>query len=321
MKKSPLILTLLGTSLIWSSPQQAMEGHDHIVLDKRLDPSGKPQILVLTATGRANAEALQRSYDEQQAKERALLSHEGFGEDPELAEAIRLSLENQTLGLTNPTSAATSEDPGLAEAIRLSLKDQTPTLIIPSTLPTAKEEGDQHLNYMLSVSAREYEEHQQKIDKEKETLEKKRLNRRRNEVRKALEEETDLRLAQKHSIFSKIDELIEKKKHINEGFAFLLKDSQSLETTLKINQLEEEDLKNINDQIINLSDEISSFREIDNLIHEEIIRLIRGEDPSELPWMQNLINFPQTEAGENSLFPPIPSSALPHFTSGELTKK
>jgi hypothetical protein len=317
MKKSPLILTLLGTSLIWSSPQQAMEGHDHIILDKRLDPSGKPQILVLTATGRANAEALQRSYDEQQAKERALLSHEGFGEDPELAEAIRLSLENQTLGLTNPTSAATSEDPELAEAIRLSLKYQTPTLMAP----IVKEEGDHLLNYTLSASAREYEEHQQKIDKEKETLEKERLNRRRNEVRKVLEEETDLRLAQKHSIFSKIDELIEKKKHINEGFASLLKDSQSLETTLKINQLEEEDLKNINDQIINLSDEISSFREIDNLIHEEIIRLIRGEDPSELPWMQNLINFPQIEAGENSLFPPIPSSALPHFTSGELTKK
>ena len=294
MKKSPLILTLLGTSLIWSSPQKAMEGDNHIVLDKRLDASGKSQILVLTETGRANAEALQRSYDEQQEKERALSSHEGFGEDPELAEAIRLSL-----------------------------KDQTPTFMTHSTLPIVKEEGDHLLNYMLSVSAREYEEHQQKIDKEKETLEKERLNRRRNEVRKALDEETDLRLAQKHSIFSKIDELIEKKKHINEGFASLLKDSQSLETTLKINQLEEEDLKNINDQINNLSDEISSFREIDNFIHEEIIRLIRGEDPREFPWMQNLINFPvpQSEAGENSLFPPIPSSALPHFTSGGLTKK
>lgn len=323
MKKSPLILTILSTSLIWSSPQNAMEGRDHVVLDKRLDPTGKPQILVLTETGREKAMSLQRYYDEQREREHALPRHEASEDDPELAEAIRLSLENQTLCLTNPTSAAISKDPEFEEAMRLSLKDQTPMLITHSTLPIVKEEGDQLFNYMLSVSAREYERQQKKIVEEKEALEKKVAQNKRKKAMKALEEETAIRSAQKHSIISKIDELIEKKKHIAEEFAILVNDSQSLEATRKINQLEDEDIKNINDQISNLSNEISSFREIDNLIHEEIIYLIRGGDPRVLPWMQNLTNppIPQSEAEENLLFPPIPSSALPHFNSGGLTNK
>lgn len=324
MKKLPLILTILSTSLIWSSAQNAMEGRDHVVLDKRLDPTGKPQILVLTETGREKAMSLQRYYDEQREREHALPRHEASEDDPELAEAIRLSLENQTLGLTNPTSAAISKDPEFEEAMRLSLKDQTPVLITRSTLPIAKEEGDWLLNHVLSESAREYEEQQKKMAEEKEALEKERLNMRRDQVRKALKEEMELRSAQKKSIFSKMDQLKEQEWLIRNKFISLFSDSQLSTASLIENlQLQDKEIKEIEDQIRPLENEISLFEEIENLIHEEIIYLIRGGDPRVLPWMQNLTNppIPQSEAGENSSLPPIPSSALPHFNSGGLTNK
>lgn len=293
MKKSPLILTLLCTNLILIPSPNAME--DPIVLGSRIQ-DGRPQIRVLTETGRKKAEFLQESYDQQKERENAFLHpDERSEEDPELAEAIRLSQQ------TPPPMAQSS-----------------------SSISIAHEEDDPFLKLALSESAQEHEAQQKKISEEKGALERERLQKKRDEVTQALEEERSLRSAQKDSLFSRIRELREKEQHTRNELMPLLNDyEQPTESFLRIIDLQDEETRAINDQIESLHTEIDSFEEIDTLIHKETLRLIQGEDPRELPWMRHLINFPVSfsEGRENSSLPPIPSSALPNVNFDLSDKK
>lgn len=324
MKKSPLILTILSTSLTWSSPQNAME--DKVVLDRRSAPDdGRPQILVLTEAGRRKAEFLQESYDQEKERRYNPFHSEGLGEDPELKEAIRLSLEQQTLTPKNLTSFTSSEDPELAEGIRLSLlgNQTTPTEI--SNLSSVNQEEDPLFQKALTASKQDYEYQQKKIVEEKEALEKERLNMRRDKIRKALDEETELRSAQKQSLFSKVEELRKEQQNIRNKFISSMDSQQSTEDFLKNIRLEAEETKKIDEQAKSLLDEIGSFKEMDDLIYEEIIRLIHGGDPMDLPWMQQLSfaqqgDTPLLSSSSGSL-PSIPSSALPNLNSGSPDKK
>lgn len=295
MKKSPLILTMFCTNLILSSSQNAME--DQVVLDRRSAPDdGRPQILVLTEAGRRKAEFLQESYDQENRRRYAPFHSEGLGEDPELAEGIRLSL------LGNQT---------------------TPTVL--STSSRTNEEEDSLLQKALTASAQDYEYQQKKIAEEKEALEKERLQKKRDEVRKVLEEETDLRRAQKQSLFSKIEELRKEQQEIRNKFISSRHSQQPTEDFLKSIRLEGEEIKGIDSQVESLLHETDSFKEMDNLIHEEIMRLIRGGDPMDLPWMEQLSftqqgDTPLLSSSSGSL-PSIPSSALPNLNFGSPDKK
>ncbi len=317
MKKSPLILTMLCTNLILISSQNAMEGQ--VVLDRRSAPDdGRPQILVLTEAGRRKAEFLQESYDQEKERRYNPFHSEGLGEDPELKEAIRLSLEEQTLTPKDLTSSTSSEDPELAEGIRLSLLENQTTPTVRSTSSRTNEEEDPLLKKALTESAQDYEYQQKKIAEKEEALEKERLQKKRDEFRKALEEETELRSAQKQSIFSLLSELGEERRRIRNKLPS--SDSQqSTEDFLKSIRLQDEGTREIDSQINSLHDKVSSFKEIDDLIHEEIIYLIRGGEPRELPWMQQLSftqqgDTPLLSSSSGSL-PSIPSSALPNLNS------
>jgi chemotaxis protein histidine kinase CheA len=324
MKKSPLILTMLCTNLILSSSQNAME--EQVVLDRRSAPDdGRPQILVLTEAGRRKAEFLQESYDQEKERRYDPFHSEGLGEDPELKEAIRLSLEQQTLSLKNLTSSTSSEDPELAEGIRLSLLENQTTPTVLSTLSSVNEEEDPLFQKALTASAQDYEYQQKKLAEKKEALEKERLQKKRDEVRKVLEEETDLRRAQKQSLFSKINELRKEQQEIRNKFISSRHSQQSTEDFLKSIRLEDEEIKGIDSQVESLLHETESFKEMDNLIHEEVIRLIRGGDPMDLPWMQQLSftqqgDTPLLSSSSGSL-PSIPSSALPNLNFGSPDKK
>jgi hypothetical protein len=292
MKKFPLILSIFATNLIWSSPQKAME--EHVVLDRRNAPDdGRPQILVLTETGRRKAEFLQESYDQQKEREYLPFHPESLDDDPEMQEAIRLSLGGQTLTLT------------------------------PSpTLSSAHEENDDPLlKQALSESSRDHESQQKKIAEEKEALEKERLQKRRDEIIKALQEEANSRSAEKELIFSEIQGLQDQAWHIRKEF--MPDANEPSESFLSMLNIRDEEAEKIDDQIVSLKTYRSSFQEIDNLIQEEIIYLIRGGDPRDLPWMQQLSfaqQAPLLSSSSGSL-PSIPSSALPNFNSESPDKK
>jgi hypothetical protein len=338
MKKSPLILTLLSTNLILSSPQNAME--EQVILDRRVNDDGRSQILVLTPTGHMKAKALQESFDQEKERKYIPFHPEGLGEDPELAEAIRLSLEEQTPTPNNPTSSMSSEDPELAEGIRLSVLESqtTPTTYLTSS--SVNEEEDPLFQKALSESGQDYKYQQKKVAEEKEALEKERLQKKRDEIRKELEKERELRSAQIQSLFSRIRELRMQEQQITDKFIPSSYSQQSTEEFLKTIRLQDEETKEIGNQISSIYTEIDSFEKIDDLIHEEVIRLIQGGEPRELPWMQQLTNSPVllgsgtdqplpsstlpvslSEGERVSSLPPIPSSALPKLNSGSTDKK
>lgn len=300
MKNTPIVLTFLCTSLVWCSAPQAMED-GRLVLDSKVGDDGRRKILVLTPSGLEKAKSLEEFHNQQKERESfALLESIKSAEkeeyqrdlnraleESEFAEAIRLSLEGQ------PSETNSSHDP-------LENKFQ---VLKPSdlSLPIVEQEDDSQLRKALLESTQEYEAHREKIAEQGRQAQE-----RRNEAINELKEVREIREIQLRSLHSRKDELRSKETALKE------------KNLTDKSKLVEEELRELSNMINSLTTEIEAFNTLWRKIHEEIMHLIKGGDPRDLPWKQEL--FLTRQGGISSLpssslgsLPSIPPSALPNL--------
>ncbi len=182
------------------------------------------------------------------------------------------------------------------------------------------EDSDSELERALSASRQAHEEEQEKIAREireAQAEEKRQAGERRAEARKVLEEEQEIRRVQKESLFSKISELDKEARRLSQESLAAILNLEPGEEKWQLRDLLQQEADEASNTITLLHREIEAFGPLDDQIQEEIIHLIRGGDPRNLPWKEE---FPLILQGGASSFPSsslpsIPSSALPKLNS------
>lgn len=314
MKNTPIVLTLLCTSLVWCSASNAMED-DRLVLDRKVGEDGRNKILVLTEVGLAKAKSLEEFYNQQgesfalsesmksSEKEKYQRDLNRALEESELAEAIRLSLEGQP-SETNSSHGPLENKLQVLKPSDLSLpivEQEDDSQLKKVLLESAQEEDDSQLKKALLESTQEYEAHREKIAAERTQAQE-----RRNEAIKELKEAREIREIYLQSLHSRRDELKAKETALKE------------KNLTDKSKLVEDELRELSDMIITLTTEIETFNPLWKEIHEEIMHLLHEGDPRDLPWKQGLFLTRQGGASSlpsSSLDPQssIPSSVLPNL--------
>ncbi len=305
MKNTSLVLTLLCTSLVWGSAPNAME---ELVLDRKVGEDGRNKILVLTPSGQAKALAKQEFYDQlnnqrnissseppksESSKsaddDKALELSRSLGiplDELKLAKSLHLSFEEQPLE-TNPSQDPLETKSQVLKPSGLSLpfvKQEDDSELNTALLESVREEEESQLKRVLLESIQEHEAHKRKLAEERRKAEE-----RRDETRRALEEVRDIRSAQRQSLFSRIKELEAERTIFTQQLLDPTNDLITITEKESYKKWLEEKLEKVRNTMSPLHDEILAFNSLDHQIHEEIMHLIQGGDPRDLPWIQEVL--------------------------------
>lgn len=185
------------------------------------------------------------------------------------------------------------------------------------TKASIEQDDDPELKLALLASRQAHKEEQNKIANEireanerKKAEERQQAQERRNEARRELEEVRAIQTAKRQSLFSRINELEAQKTTWTPALLNPTNDFiPSAENESYKNWLEKK-LEEVSGMLKPLQDEILAFSTLDTQIHEEIMHLIQGGDPRDLPWKQELSLTQQNETSSlsSSSLTPIPSN-------------